>query len=226
MTDVVTNYGVHRTPQGIVYLHQGNGKAANFIGLSAPSPFVVEAGVSKQKACPHHINVGTPMPDREHWKAFRELLKDDLTGYFLPIPRQIKDPIPYLVDGEDMLLLLLSKLSSPIYPVVHRFEKFRFSRLESELALTNVAPLVLTHIETRHQAQMEYAVSAARGAPRRLILSGEENMVIRHPMIRLKTELEEFDRTSLYSLPMENLGAVALRRWARGEVIDSDWVRQ
>lgn len=226
MTDTVTHYGVHRTPQGVVYLHQGNHKAANFIGLSATSPFHVESGVTKQKACPHQINVGTPMPDREHWKAFREILKDDLTSFFLPIPRHFKDPIPYITDGDDMLLLLLSKLSSPVYPVVHRFEKFKLSRLESELVLTNVTPLVLTHIETKHQAQLEHIMSVARGAPRRLILSGEENMVIRSPMFRLKTYLDTFDQTTLYSLPMENLGAVSLRRWARGEVIDSEWVRQ
>jgi hypothetical protein len=86
--------------------------------------------------------------------------------------------------------------------------------------------LVLTHIKTQHQSMLEHVVSIARGAPRRLILSGEENMVIRDPMFRLKTNLSNFDQTLLYSLPMENLGAVSLRRWARGEVIDSDWVRQ
>ena len=229
MTDpiIVTHYGIHRSDEGIVYLHQGNGKAMNFIGLSARSPFEVRATDQKQRACPHLINGTCPMPDREHWATFMQVYKDELLQEFLPIPRRHRDLIPF-VDGaeaDDMLLFLLSKLSSPIYPTVFRFDKYPRNKFEASMMITNLAPIVLTHIRPEHQAELEEMCSLARRAPRKLILSGDKNMVIREPMKRVRTVLQHFPEAQLYSLPMETLGAVSLRRWARGEQIDGPWDR-
>lgn len=217
----VSNYGVHETDEGVQYLHQGSTRSANFIGLSAMSPFEV----TTQKACPHMINSSTPMPDREHWKGFMELYKDPLLKQFLPLPRTNHDFVPFVVDADEMLLFLLSKMASPVYPLVHQFQKYSMKRFESDMGLTNIAPLVLTNLKHEHQEQMEYMAKLAKRSVRKLILSGEQHMVITEPMKRVTTWLMDVPTEKLYSLPMENLGAVALRRWARGEQIDSEWVR-
>lgn len=227
MTDltIVTHYGIHRTPDNIVYLHQGGGKASNFIGLAARSPFEVQTQGGRQRACPHMMNPSTPIPDREHWESFMQIFSDQLLQEFLPLPRNIRDPIPFIEDAEDMLLLLLSKLSSPIYPIVSQFDKYPKLRFAEQMALTNVTPVVLTHIRPEHQSELESMCVVARRSPRKLILSGDPRVVLREPMKKITTHLDLFEERKLYSLPMESLGAVSLRRWARGEQINGPWER-
>lgn len=221
----VTHYGLHQTNDGVHYLHQGGGKSANFIGLAAPSPFEVRTSEGKQRACPHTINVGSPMPDREHWRAFMEIYPDELTKQFLPLPKLRGEPVPFIENVDDMLLLVLSKLSSPIYPVIHHIASYPIRLFEEQMRVTNVTPLVLTHIQTEHQTEIERLSAIAMRSPRKLILVGDRHMVICNPMQRIETQLEYMDHKILYTLPMEQLGAVALRRWARGEGIDSPWER-
>ena len=222
---IVTNYGIHRTPDNIAYLHQAGGRSLNFIGLAEKSPF--EVAPIKKLPCPHRINGAAPMPAKEHWAAFMELFPDPLVQEFLPIPRSLRDPVPFVSSAHvnDMLLFLLSKLSSPIHPIVKRFESYKISQLEVDMAITNVCPLVLTHVQTEHQAEVEAMCSIAKRSPRKLILVGDPIMVMRPPLASVDTNIEHYDEATLYSLPMENLGAVALRRWARGEQINSPWNR-
>lgn len=222
MTTIVSHYGVHRTAEGVVYLHQG-GAPMNFIRLSEPSPFEIRIPKGKEGVCPHAINGSAPTPDLEQWQRFVEIFKDELLQYFLPVPRHQLESIPFISDCDDMLLMLLSKLSSPVAPVVHRFNRFRY---KGQLEITNIGPLVLTHLKPENQMALEELVSLARRSPRRLILHGDENMVIREPMKRVYTSLNYYPQSELYTLPMENLGAVALRRWARGEQMDGPWIRK
>ena len=220
----VTYHGLHLTEEGVWYLHQNN-KACNFITLKQPSPFKVIAS----ERCPHAIDPNTPMPDQAHWKLFLELYSDEFTKTFLPVPRARQDLIPFLPDANNdkqMFLLLLSRFSSPIHPVVVRFDKLNNRAIEEQLGLTNLAPLILTNIETKDQKDMEIVAGIARRSPRRLILVGDSRMVIREPMIRMQTYVEDIPEDEMYSLPMEKLGAVAMRRFARGEQIDSPWTRR
>ena len=219
----VSNYGIHRTPEGIAYLHQGGGKTYNFIGLSAKSPFEVKP--EKPKACPHRVNGSSPMPDIEHWSVFLELFKDPLLQAFLPLPKHVREGVTFISGVDDMLLLLLSKLSSPLHPIVESFSTYKKANFKSDMGLTNIAPLVLTRLTTSDQDEMEAMCAVARRSCRKLILVGDRQMVMREPLHEIYTHLQHYDDRVLYSLPMENLGAVALRRWARGEQIDSPWER-
>lgn len=229
MTQIVTHYGLHADENGVWYLHQGRKQAGNFIGLARPSPFEVINEGGRKVACPHLINSSTPMPDRVQWDLFLKLFEDPLLKYFLPIPRKVTDPIPFVSDMNNdltMVLVLLSRLSSPIYPVVHQLKHLTMARIQSELRVTNVAPFVITGLDTSDQAWMEQIVTEARRLPRRLIFAGHPMLVVRQPMERVPTFLQDFSDVELHSAPMENLGAVALKRWARGEQINSPWVRK
>lgn len=218
MTNIVNHYGVHWTCEGVAYLHQASGKSENFIRLAEKSPFDVEC----KGKCPHSIMPGAPIPDRAHWELFLEAFQDELIQELLPIPRQQSRPIPFISDCDEMLLVLLSKMSSPIRPVVIRFDQLKNYE---ELALTNACPLILTALEPKDQSAMEVTAKLARRSPRRVLFQGSPNMVITTPIKRIQTNLEDYDQTALYSLPMENLGAVALRRWARNEQVDAPWTR-
>ena len=229
MTIIVNHYGLHADSTGVWYLHQGRRQAGNFISLSRPSPFEVMNEGGKKVACPHLINSSAPMPDKVQWEQFLEMYEDPLMKYFLPIPREITDPIPYLVDANHdltMPLVLLSRLSSPIYPVVHQLRTLSFSRIQAELRITNVCPFVITGIQTSDQYTVEQIANEARRLPRRLILVGDPMVVVRTPMERVTTYVTDFEEVRLHTAPMENLGAVAMRRFARGEPINTPWIRK
>lgn len=228
MSEIKTCYGLHDA-NGVWYLHQGRKQVMNFISLSKPSPFEIQNIGGKKVACPHLINGSTPMPDRVQWDLFMEMYKDELVSYFLPIPRRLSDPIPYVSDVNNeltMYFVLLSRLSSPIYPVVHQFRNTTMNRIRDELTLTNVCPLVVTGFKTEDQLTVEQLATEARCSPRRLIMSGDPMLVVRSPLIQLQTYIHAFDEVTLHSTAMENLGAVALRRFARGEKIDAPWVKK
>jgi hypothetical protein len=225
---VVGHYGLH-SDDGVWYLHQGRKQASNFISLNRPSPFEVLNDQGKKQACPHLVNSSVPMPDKVQWEFFLELFEDPLLPYFLPIPRTTTESIPYVVDPNNeliMSLLALSRLSSPIYPVVHQIQHLNVPRIQSELRLTNIAPFVITNIKTENQYLIEEISNEARRCPRRLILVGDPMLVIRQPLMKVQTFIQDFPESKLHSAPMESLGAVALRRWARGEQINTPWVRK
>lgn len=225
MTIPVTHYGLHTTDTDIVYLHQGR-SSNNFIGLKQPSPFTVQ--LPKSKPCPHLINNASQIPDAVHWRQFTLLLTDPLVQALLPIPRGKSDLIPYLNDPQNELamdLVILSRMSSPIYPVVHPLSKMTMGKLRDELSLTNVCPLILTGVQPSDTSFLYDIASEARMLPRRLLLTGDPSVPIRKPLQRIQTEIWDFDDLKLAGLPMESLGALLLRRFARGEKLDADIVK-
>lgn len=226
MSQIVSHYGLHTDDTGVAYLHQGRSLAMNFIGLAKASPFEVMNVGEKKLACPHLINGSAPNPDRVQWDLFCHLYRDPLVPYFLPIPRKMTDAIPFVDDVPLMTLVLLSRLSSPIYPTVHQMSSLNMKRILSELKITNACPFVITNLKTEDQGFMEEVAREARRAPRRLILSGDPMMIITDPLVRVPTAIGGFAEVALHSAPMESLGAVALRRFARGEQIDVPWVRR
>lgn len=222
----VTYYGLHYTPDGVAYLHQGR-KASNFISMKQPSPY--EVFTKRARLCPHLINPASTMPDRAHWELFLRLFPDELVAAMLPIQKDRNALVPYLSDpqGELMMdLVMLSRMGGPIFPVVMPISKLSKNTLIEELSLTNVLPLVLTDVQTSDQKLVCELATEARTLPRKLVFSGDDHLVIRPPLVRIKTTLWDLDRVQLQSLNMETIGAAVLRRFARGEKIDTEFVRE
>lgn len=218
----VTHYGVHTTDEGVAYLHQGR-SASNFIGLKAVSPFQIST--KKSLPCPHLINQAAPIPDAVHWQAFSRILKDPLVQSLLPIPKEMGTLVPYLPDPQNELnldLVTLSRMSSPIYPVVMPLRKLTKGQLMNELSLTNVCPLILTGVQPEDNAYLNEIAREAILYPRKLLLTGDPTVVIRYPMERIQTSIWNMDEAVLMGLPMESLGALMLRRHARSERLDAE----
>jgi hypothetical protein len=221
----VTHYGLHTTPDGVAYLHQGR-KASNFISMRQLSPY--EVTTKRKRLCPHLINPASTVPDRAHWELFLRLFDDPLVQALMPIPKDRNSLVPYINDpnGELMMdLVMLSRMGSPVFPVVMPINKLPKATILEELSLTNVLPLVLTGVETADQRLVNELAVESRTLPRKLVFAGNEFVVIRNPLIRIATELWHFDRVELQSLNMETIGAAIIRRYARGERIDTEFVR-
>lgn len=222
----VTHYGLHTTQDGIAYLHQGR-KASNFISMRQLSPY--EVTTKRNRLCPHLINPASTVPDRAHWELFLRMFHDPLVQAMLPIPKDRTSLVPFITDpnGElTMDLVMLSRMGSPIYPVVIPIGKLSKQVILEELTLTNVLPLILTGIQTSDQRLINELAAESRTLPRKLILAGDDHMVIRPPLERIMTQLWDFDRVQLQSLNMETIGAAVLRRYARNERIDTEFVRE
>lgn len=215
----VTHYGLHTSPEGVSYLHQGRG-AANFIGLAAKTPFSVDP--HKNLPCPHLINVAAPVPDRTHWEYFLKVADDQLIQELLPVPKDRHSLVPFVAEGNgdlSMILVTLSRMSSPIYRVVLPITQVTKRQVIEQLGITNVCPLILTGIEHQHQSLMVELATESRFLPRKLILVGDPHMVICSPMYRTITLLRDLDRLDLASLNWEIIGSQILRRYSRGEPI-------
>lgn len=227
---VVGHYGLHRDPGigHLWYLHQGNnGRGYNFAGLARESPFKV-IPANRRVQCPHFINTNVAKPEQSQWDMFVQLYKDDLVRQCLPLPKEsMFEKTAFLSDENGdltMALLLLSKLASPLYPVVKEIDRLRLQQIEMELTSTNCCPLILTGVKTEHQRLIEDIAVLTLKYPRRVILSGDPRMIIRDQLQRIETHVHQmFETNELFTLPMESLGAVALRRFCRGEAIDGPW---
>ncbi len=222
----IAHYGLH-THEHVAFLHQGSRNAPNFVGLKRLSPFHQKP--EGMKACPHLINVSSPMPDRTHWEFFCRLYPDPLVQEMLPLPKQKFALIAYVNDPNNdlaMAITILAKLSSPLYDVVHPLMSLTEKMILEKLNLTNVAPLILTGVETHNQTFINKLVKEAQLRPRRLILTGASEVVIREPMRRIQTHLHHIDNRELVQLPMEQIGVAVLRRYLRDEVIDAPYERK
>lgn len=223
----VSHYGLHKDEDGIDYLHQGSKNAANFIGLKKPSPFYVQK--EKNKLCPHTFNPMAPQPDRVPWNTFTRLMADNLVDEMLPIPKRQFQLVPYFNDPQNdlpMILTLLSKLSSPIFGVVHPLKRMNERTILDLLDSTNVTPLVLTGVRTEDQMMINSLCKEARLKPRKLILTGASEVVVREPMQRMATDVRLFDTQDLALLPMEQLGVAVMRRYVRGEKLDATYEKK
>lgn len=222
----VTHYGLHTTLDGVSYLHQGR-KASNFISMRQLSPFDVMT--KRKRLCPHLINPASTVPDKAHWELFLRLYSDPLMQALLPIPKDRNAMVPYITDpnGELMMdLVMLSRMGSPVFPVVMPINKLPKATILEELSLTNVLPLILTNVETADQKLVNELAIESRTLPRKLVFSGDEFLVIRPPLERIVTNLWDFDRVQLQSLNMETIGAAVIRRYARGEKINAEFIRE
>lgn len=225
MSILVENYGLHTSPEGVVYLHQGR-SASNLIGLKAQSPFEI---IGKKRACPHMVHSSAPIPDRAHWRIFMRMFTDPLVQALLPIPKEKTSLVPFLNDPNNELslhLIGLIRMSSPLFQMIHPISKLTPKQIISDLTLTNLAPLVLTHVKPSDQELMYQLAAQSRMLPRKLLFVGDPAVVIHTPLQRLQTTFWDLPIEMLSSLPMESLGAVIVRRYARNEAFDMDFVKR
>jgi hypothetical protein len=214
----VSMYGLHWTPEGIAYLHQARG-SQNFLSMRAPSPFLVVP--SKRAMCNHLFPTGAPVPDVIHWKQFQALARDPLVQAMLPIPKQDHEAGVYVMedtnDELNLTLLTLSRMSSPLTPIVRRIWYFSQSDLSNELDRTNVQPLVLTGATPKHQKLLDTVIEQSRYSARRVIVTGTADLIVSKPATRLKTALLAGEEGHIVALPLEALGMTVLKRHARRE---------
>lgn len=216
---IVPYYGIHWDEKGVAFLMQGRG-GTNALGLKEKAPFKVQLP-NRQKHCNHQIPLAAPVPNDRHWDLFTQLLDDELVRAMLPIPKQ-EGGVFFVEDDDDNLaqvLVMLSKLSSPIYNVVMPAWMIRKENVIQELQATNVQPFVITQLEAKNSTLLSDLSKAAVYAPRKLICSGKSDVVVPQQVKRIKTELNsgKFDLLDLMALPWENLGATVIRKWMRNE---------
>jgi hypothetical protein len=214
----VQMYGIHWTPDGIAYLHQGR-VATNFLSLKAASPFVVTG--ARRYPCNHLFPTGAAVPDMTHWRIFQKLAEDRLVRAMLPLPKAEHEAGMFVIedtnDELNLTLLTLSRMSSPIQPIVKPIWHFSAADLRRELYRTNVQPLVLTQANPKFQKVLDELIDVCQYVPRRVIVTGTADLIVRKPAERLRTGLKAGEESAIVSLPLEALGMTALKRYARRE---------
>lgn len=218
-TKIVPHYGVHWDDDGVAHIMQGRG-STNAVGLPRRPPFQVRLP-SKQKHCNHQINTAAQVPSDHHWHFFLQLIDDPLVRAMLPIPKKAGG-VFYLNDPDDKaltILLLLSKMSSPIYPIVVPVWTMTVDSIIVELQNTNIQPFVVTQMEPKHSELMAKVAKAAVYLPRTMVFSGASDVVVPSNVTRIKTALttSAYDLTDLMTLPWETLGSVVVRKYMRRE---------
>ena len=215
ITDV-SYYGVHWSEEGVAYLHQGRG-AVNFLSLKAPSPFNVRP--ASRTPCNHLFPVSAPVPDPRHWEAFRKMATDPLIQAMLPLPKPAYTPGLYFIEdpGNELLrpLYTLSRLSSPLEPIVKPVWTIGSNSGMQELGRTNVQPLVYTQLTYKNSGMLEEMKDLCYTSRRNIILTGSPTVIVTQPVEKIQTKLtiEDFDRLS--QMPLENLGMMVLKRHMR-----------
>ncbi|CAJ3210334.1 Uncharacterised protein [Burkholderia pseudomallei] len=219
----VRTYGIHWNAEGVAYLHQGR-NASNFLSLKAPSPYAVVP--ARRLACNHLFPVSAAVPDPTHWKQFQALARDPLVRVMLPIPKGDGEAGVFVMEDTNdemtLTLLTLSRMSSPIQPIVRPIWHFSPNDISAELERTNVQPLVLTQANPKYQKVVDAIIDQSVYMPRRVVITGTYDVVARKPAQRLKTGLLAGEEGLIVSLPLESLGVAVLRRYARREDMLSD----
>jgi hypothetical protein len=211
----IDHYGLH-WDKSVAWLHQGRG-AANFLGVNQRSPFqVTDAGM-----CNHLIPVAAPIPDKLQWAEFSKVLSDPLVRAMLPIPNGAGYFVADPYDDLSLYLTSLARLSSPIKPIVKPLWTMTSNQIQKALRETNVQPLVLSQATAKDQKLLSEVAKLINYTPRTVVVTGAADLVVPSPMQRLTTEIRSMNIHDLMTLPLENLGATILRRFARKEDIDA-----
>jgi hypothetical protein len=215
---VVAHYGIHADEIGVMFLEQGRG-STNAVGLNKKSGLVVKLPSGK-KHCNHMIPLSIPVPADQHWDAFAALLDDPLVRAMLPIPKA--DGGVYFVETQpnlDQVLVLLSKMSSPIHNIVVPAWMLTPQAIVTELQSTNVQPFVIVGVEPQHSQMLSQVAQAAPFLPRKVVFVGTSDVIVPPNVQRLKTKLasQAYQMADLMVLPWEALGAVVVRKFMRKE---------
>lgn len=201
------------------WLQQGRG-GTNFVGLNKRSPFTNPKGM-----CNHLIPVAAPIPDKFHWGVFQKLLQDPLVRAMLPIPAPAGGRAFFIEDPYDDLSLYLnclSRMTAPINSICKPAWMLKIPDLEKELTRTNIQPLVITQVTTKHIALLNAIGASTNYVPRTVILTGVPEVPVPSSILKMKTHIRDYPLEDLVILPLENLGVTTLRRFVRKEKIDGE----
>lgn len=209
----VETFGLHYEG-AVAWLVQGRG-GANFLGLNQKCPFE-----GPQFMCNHLILPAAPIPDRINWTQFLAVARDPLVQAMFPLPHPPGLRAYYLDDPGDQLGLplgCLSRLSSPITPVVRPAWMVKTTKIEKELKRSNIQPLVLTQMDLKCRDLLMMVAQATNYLPRTVIMTGTPDLPMPQGVTRLQTSLTQEHLEDLITMPLETLGATVLKRFSRNE---------
>lgn len=210
----VSHYGVHEGDHGIKFLVQP-GEVKNFIGWEDAQPFT---GLGSKK-CPHAIDTYQGKVSKETWAKFAPLLKDSLVEDLLPLPKVGKIPAYFVTSRKVQDAIdLLAQLSSPSTSPVVDISTTTAVKVIAQLKLTNITPLVLTHIEGRYHSVVSHILAEAPYSPRKLVLVyTDDYMIFPASVVKRETDLES--GLDFSEAEMRALGLEVIRKYCRGESI-------
>ena len=206
----VPSYGLYWEGP-IAWLVQGRG-GTNFVGLKKQNPFQ-----APRFPCNHLIPAAAPIPDKIHWEIFLGMKDQPVLQHLLPVPREIGDRVAFVEAtgvSDPILYTTLSRLSSPIRPAVKPAWMLKIKEMPREMTSSNIQPLIITGVTQSHQPIISAISDLSTTHPRPVLLVGDDSTVLRGiPRLpRMDVDMEQ-----LMMLPLENIGATALRRFARRE---------
>jgi hypothetical protein len=151
-----------------------------------------------------------PKAASEHWAQFLRLCDDPFVRAMLPLPNEGYAIRLFAVSS--IYLTLLSKMSSPILPVVYPITSVTTAWVTDQLTHTNVQPLCLSGVTAETKPLVEEYAKLAAVQPRTLIF-GTEAASLGTP-----TRLTQMNLEDLIFLPWETLGANVVRLYMKGEM--------
>jgi hypothetical protein len=171
--------------------------------------------------CNHLVPVAAPIPDRHHWQEFTRIMGDPLVQAMLPIPRRPGKNTFFLEDPHNdfgLFLVCLSRLSSPILPVVKSAGTIKVKDLEKEMSASNIQPMVVVQSTQKNQKVIDLIEQLAPYSPRTVVITGGREVVVGPSFQKITTRVRELiGLEELISLPLENIGATIIRRYSRRE---------
>lgn len=217
----VESFGVHWTPDGLSWLQQGRG-GVNALGLREVSPFRVRS----RKPCNHLIPLNAFNPARSHLTYFETLIRSNgLVRFMLPLPKEADAENPSgvaLIRSQDLKidllrLTLLAKMSSPIRPPFAWANISSPASVRAELDSTNVQPMILMGVNSRHTSAVADIARQASTSIRKLLLVCEPDVPLPSVSELDSLHFRAQQPADLAALPWETLGAIVLRAYMRGE---------
>lgn len=183
----------------IAFLIQGE-KVQTAFDFEIPCPFDLN------KDCDHRIDLRSET-DPSRFPA------DPLVDAMSPIPRETGEPAAFLTQQNlQIILATLARMSSPARLPIAPFWSLKPDKIIRLLETSNVQPLVLTGVRATHKKTIDQVLEAAPYLPRRLVLQGERELVLRPEARRIATTLGEANVADFVSLPWEAYGAHLLKQ--------------
>lgn len=190
-------YGLHWMEGDIGLLVQQE-KVDHVLGIEMDFPVTVMKPRQGMR-CPHNIHLENA---EEH-----ELPDEELVRAMLPVPKNQDDPVLFVEDNPDNRLYLQSLMrlssSSELLPLWGA----KVDYVSASLLTTNLAPLIIYGYDHQYAPRLAKYVEMEGHAPRRLVLLGPRNAVLRPEIKRLDVE-----PTDLSSVPLERAGAWYLKQ--------------
>ncbi|BCJ91719.1 hypothetical protein IZ6_24540 [Terrihabitans soli] len=205
---IVSHYGLHWGSGDIAFLLQQD-KAQTILPVEVDCPFRV-VPAKRFIRCNHRIDLSTPDPDPFHLQTFDRIRTDPLVQAMLPTPNPGSAVLVH--ENQKRALVALSRLSSPIHPIVQPFWTTDPNRIADELLITNVQPLVLTDAKTSDQTALNRIAQLVPTAQRRLVISSGDFLIGRPEIPTVQSSIQLDD---LLALPLEAIGAWVLRQHMR-----------